>query len=103
MQFFEMVAARPAYSGMWLGIGVCLGTACYVKNSQLVIDKFSELLGIQAGETTEDGMFTLDALRCIGACALAPALSVNGKVYPKVTPDQVERIINEYRNMEAAE
>jgi NADH:ubiquinone oxidoreductase subunit E len=48
-------------------------------------------------------MFTLDALRCIGACALAPALSVNGKVYPKVTPDQVERIINEYRNMEAAE
>ena len=98
--FYSFFSLNP--KGKYV-IGVCLGTACYVKNSQLVIDKFSELLGIQAGETTEDGMFTLDALRCIGACALAPALSVNGKVYPKVTPDQVERIINEYRNMEAAE
>ncbi len=78
-------------------IGVCLGTACYVKGAQLVIDKFSELLNIKPGETTEDGMFTLDALRCIGACGIAPAISINGKVYPKMTVDQVEPLIREYR------
>jgi NADH-quinone oxidoreductase subunit E/NADP-reducing hydrogenase subunit HndA len=78
-------------------IGVCLGTACYVKGSQLVMDKFSELLGIKPGETTEDGLFTLDALRCIGACGIAPAISVNGKVYPKMSVDKVQAVINEYR------
>ncbi len=78
-------------------IGVCLGTACYVKGSQLVMDKFSELLGIKPGETTEDGLFTLDALRCIGACGIAPAISINGKVYPKMSVDKVSAIINEYR------
>ena len=66
-------------------IGVCLGTACYVKGAQQVIDKFSEILGIGAGQTTEDGLFTIDALRCIGACGIAPAVTINGKVYPKVT------------------
>ena len=78
-------------------IGVCLGTACYVKGSQLVMDKFSELLGIKPGETTEDGLFTLDALRCIGACGIAPAISINGKVYPKMSVDKVSAVINEYR------
>ncbi len=82
-------------------IGVCLGTACYVKGSQLVLDKFSELLGINPGETTEDGLFTLDVLRCIGACAVAPAVSVNGKVYPQVKVDNVKNIIAEYRAKEA--
>ena len=65
-------------------VGVCLGTACYVKGSQLVLDKFEELLGIKPGETTSDGLFTLDALRCVGACAIAPAVSINGKVHPMV-------------------
>ena len=83
-------------------IGCCLGTACYVKGAQKVIDKFTELLGIGPGETTPDGMFTLDALRCIGACGIAPAVSVNGKVYPKISPDQVPEIIEEYRAKEAA-
>ena len=78
-------------------IGVCLGTACYVKGSQQIIDKFAELLNIQPGQTTEDGLFTLDALRCIGACGIAPAVSINGKVYPKVSVGQVEGIINSYR------
>lgn len=77
-------------------IGVCLGTACYVKGSQLVLDKFSELLGINPGETTPDGLFTLDVLRCIGACAVAPAVSINGKVYPQVKVDNVKNIIAEY-------
>lgn len=78
-------------------IGVCLGTACYVKGSQLVLDKFSQLLGINPGETTEDGLFTLDVLRCLGACCIAPAVSVNGKVYASVSVDSVAGIIEEYR------
>ena len=82
-------------------IGVCLGTACYVKGSQLVLDKFAELLNIKPGETSADGLFTLDVLRCVGACAIAPAVSINGKVYPMVEVKQVEGIINEYRAKEA--
>ncbi len=82
-------------------IGVCLGTACYVKGSQLVLDKFCELLGINPGETTEDGLFTIDVLRCIGACAVAPAVSINGKVYPQVKVDNVKNIIADYRAREA--
>lgn len=82
-------------------VGICLGTACYVKGAQLVLDKFSELLGIAPGETTEDGLFTLDVLRCIGACAIAPAVSINGKVYPQVKVDNVKKIIDDYRALEA--
>ncbi|MBR6403875.1 MAG: NAD(P)H-dependent oxidoreductase subunit E [Eubacterium sp.] len=78
-------------------IGCCLGTACYVKGAQQVIDKFSEILGIKPGETTADGLFTLDALRCIGACGIAPAVSISGKVYPKVEVGQVSEIIDSYR------
>ena len=74
-------------------IGCCLGTACYVKGGQQVIDKFSELLNIAPGQTTEDGLFTLDALRCIGACGIAPAVSINGTVYPKMTASQVQELI----------
>ncbi len=81
-------------------IGCCLGTACYVKGAQQVIDKFSELLGIGPGQTTEDGLFTIDALRCIGACGIAPAVSINGKVYPKVTVSQVHDIVASYQDAE---
>ena len=80
-------------------IGVCIGTACYVKG-QNVLDKFGELLKIKPGQTTEDGLFTLDGLRCIGACGIAPAISINGKVYPKVKLSDVPKIIEEYRNKE---
>ena len=83
-------------------VGCCLGTACYVKGAQQVIDKFSEILNIKPGETSEDGMFTLDALRCIGACGIAPAVTINGKVYPKVTVDMVPGIVEEYRAMGGA-
>ena len=82
-------------------IGVCLGTACYVKGAQQIVDKFSEIIGIKPGETSEDGLFTLDALRCIGACGIAPAVTINGKVYPKLTVDAVPKIVEEYRAMEA--
>ena len=81
-------------------IGCCLGTACYVKGAQQVIDKFSEILGIKPGETTKDGLFTIDALRCIGACGIAPAVSINGQVYPKVSVNAVPAIIEEYRAKE---
>ena len=80
-------------------IGVCLGTACYVKDGQQIIDKFSELLGIKPGETTEDGLFTLSALRYIGACSIAPAVNINGKVYPKMTVDKVIKVVEEYRKL----
>ena len=79
-------------------IGCCLGTACYVKGGQQVIDKFSELLHIKPGETSEDGLFTLDALRCIGACGIAPAVTINGKVYPKMSPSMVQDVIAEYKS-----
>ncbi len=82
-------------------IGCCLGTACYVKDAQKVIDKFSDELKIAPGQTSEDGLFTLDALRCIGACGIAPAVTINGTVYPKVTVDQVPEIIANYRSQEA--
>lgn len=82
-------------------IGVCLGTACYVKGSQAILDKFSEILGVKPGQTTDDNLFTLDVLRCVGACAIAPAVTVNGKVYPQVKPDDVNKIIMEYKAKEA--
>lgn len=92
--FYSFFSLKP--KGKYV-IGCCLGTACYVKGAQQVIDKFSEILGIQPGETTEDGMFTIDALRCIGACGIAPAVSINGKVYPKVSVSAVQGIIDELR------
>lgn len=78
-------------------IGCCLGTACYVKGSQQIIDQFCTLLNVQPGQTTEDGLFTIDALRCIGACAAAPAVTINGKIYSRVQVSDVPGIIAEYR------
>ncbi len=95
--FYSFFSLNP--KGKYV-IGCCLGTACYVKGAQQVIDKFSDILGIKPGETTEDGLFTLDALRCIGACAIAPAIKVNGKVYPKVSVSAVADIIEEYKSQE---
>ncbi len=97
--FYSFFSLEP--KGKYV-IGCCLGTACYVKGAQQVIDKFSEILKIRPGQTTEDGMFTLDALRCIGACGIAPAVMISGTVYPKVTVDQVPALIEEYRTKEGA-
>lgn len=97
--FYSFFSLKP--KGKYV-IGCCLGTACYVKGSQQVVDKFSEILNIKPGETSEDGMFTLDALRCIGACAIAPAVTINGKVYSKVAVSTVPEIIEELRGKEAA-
>ena len=97
--FYSFFSLKP--KGKYV-IGCCLGTACYVKGAQMVIDKFSDILGIKAGETTADGLFTLDALRCIGACAISPAIKINGKVYPKVKLDSVAAILDEYKQKEMA-
>ncbi|CCQ96214.1 NADP-reducing hydrogenase subunit HndA [[Clostridium] ultunense Esp] len=78
-------------------IGVCLGTACYVKGAQEILDKVEELLGIGVGQTTPDRKFSIDATRCLGACGLAPVLTVNEDVYGKLNPDDVKEIIEKYR------
>ena len=96
--FYSFFSLQP--KGKYV-IGVCMGTACYVKGAQQIIDKFSEIIGIKPGETSADGLFTLDALRCIGACGIAPAVTINGKVYPKLTVDVVPKIVQEYKDMEA--
>ena len=96
--FYSFFSLKP--KGKYV-IGVCLGTACYVKGAQQIIDKFSEVIGIKPGETSDDGLFTLDALRCIGACGIAPAVTINGKVYPKLTVDAVPGIVAEYKALEA--
>ena len=79
-------------------ISVCLGTACYVKGAQLVLDELEKVLGVPAGSTTPDGLFTLNATRCLGACGLAPVIMVNDDVYGRLNPDQVAGIIEKYRN-----
>ena len=75
---------------------VCLGTACYVKGAQAVYDKLKELLGIDEGECTPDGKFSLEACRCVGACGLAPVMMINDDVYGRLTPDMLEGILAKY-------
>jgi NADP-reducing hydrogenase subunit HndA len=78
-------------------ISVCMGTACYVKGSGLILEKLKEKLGLEVGQCTEDGLFSLDACRCIGACGLAPVVMINDDVYGRLVPDDIEGIINKYK------
>lgn len=77
-------------------ISICLGTACYVRGAEKVLDEFKKELNIVVGETTADGKFSLSCLRCVGACGLAPVVMVGEKVYGRVAPDGVKAIIAEY-------
>ena len=77
-------------------ISVCMGTACYVKGADKVLEEFEKHLKIKPGETTYDGKFSMDALRCVGACAIAPVVLVGEKVYQKVKPGDVAKILAEY-------
>ena len=77
--------------------GVCLGTACYVKGSQKVLDELLSELNITVGDTTQDGLFTVDATRCLGACGLAPVMMINDEVYGRLTPEEIPEIIAKYR------
>ena len=92
--FYSLFSLEP--KGKYV-IGCCLGTACYVKGAQRIIDQFCGILGIGPGQTTPDGLFSIDALRCIGACAAAPAVTINGEVYARVKPSEVPDIIAQYR------
>ena len=74
-------------------IQVCLGTACYVRGSAKILKRLSEMLGVEVGGTTQDRKFTLEVMRCMGACGLAPAVMVNGEVVPQVNPDKLHRIL----------
>ena len=79
-------------------ISVCLGTACYVKGSQKIMDRLRERLKIESGQTTEDGMFSIDETRCVGACGLAPVFTVNGEVYGKATVQKLDQVLDEIIN-----
>ncbi len=78
-------------------VGVCLGTACYVKGSGDILEKFKELLGIDVDGCTPDGKFSLEATRCIGACGLAPVFTINEDVYGRITADDVAGILAKYQ------
>ena len=80
-------------------VNVCMGTACYVKGANEVLDKFRTRLSIDVGECTEDRRFSLDACRCIGECGLAPVVTINDDVYGKLTPDDVDAIIDKYEEL----
>ena len=80
-----------------IAIAVCLGTACYVKGSGDILDKITQILGLPAGSTTPDGKYSLEATRCIGACGLAPVLTINNEVYGKLVPADMEGILAKYK------
>ena len=91
--FYAQFALQP--KGKYR-ISVCLGTACYVKGSGKIYEKLQELLQIQGGECTLDGKFSLDACRCVGACGIAPVMMINDDVHGRLTPDQVQGILEKY-------
>ncbi|HCH27999.1 MAG TPA: NAD(P)H-dependent oxidoreductase subunit E [Ruminococcaceae bacterium] len=93
--FYAQFALTP--KGKY-NISVCLGTACYVKGSGPIFDKLSEKLGIGSDECTEDGKFSLTACRCIGACGLAPVMTINDEVYGRLTVDDIDTILEKYKD-----
>ena len=91
--FYAQFALSP--KGQY-NISVCLGTACYVKGSGDVLDKICEILGIQPGECSADGKYSVEACRCIGACGLAPVMTINDEVYGRLTADMIPGILAKY-------
>jgi len=77
-------------------VSICMGTACYVKGAEKVLKEFEKKLNIKNGQTTSDGKFSMNTLRCIGACGLAPVVMIGDKVYGNVKPEEVKNIIKEY-------
>ena len=92
--FYSQFSLQP--KGKYVA-GVCLGTACYVKNSQKVLDKLSEELNVPVGKTSADGLFTLNATRCLGACGLAPVMMINDEVYGRLTENEIPGILAKYK------
>ena len=91
--FYSYFTIKPRGENV---INVCMGTACFVRGSADVLEEFQKKLELKNGETTGDGKFTLGSLRCVGACGLAPVVTINDKVYGHVTVDQVDKILAEY-------
>ncbi|SKA98053.1 NADH-quinone oxidoreductase subunit E [Caloramator quimbayensis] len=91
--FYKALSLKP--KGKYI-IKVCDGTACHIRSSMVLIDEIYNILKIRIGETTEDGMFSLETVNCLGSCAIAPVMVVNDKYYGKVTPAMVREIIKEY-------
>ena len=81
-------------------VSICMGTACFVRGAEQVVDEFKRQLKIEVGETTDDGKFSISCLRCVGACGLAPVVMVGDKVYGRVAPNEVKKIIAEYKEKE---
>lgn len=81
-------------------IQVCMGTACYLKGAQRLVDEMKEQLKIEEGQTTPDGLFQLELVRCVGCCGLSPVIAVGEKIYGKVTPSEVSAIISEYEKQD---
>lgn len=92
--FYSQFSLQP--KGQYV-VGVCLGTACYVKGSAKVLDKVMDELKIRVGKTTPDGKFTLQSTRCLGACGLAPVMMINDEVYGRLTPDEIPAILEKYK------
>ena len=92
--FYSQISLNPKGD---VTIAVCLGTACYVKGSGDLINKISEIIGIESGETSADGKWSLEATRCIGACGLAPVLTINDEVYGRLVVDDIPGIIAKYQ------
>ncbi|MEL7588424.1 MAG: NAD(P)H-dependent oxidoreductase subunit E [Prolixibacteraceae bacterium] len=90
LTFYSFFSTRP--KGKYT-VSICLGTACYVRGGKDVLQKLKDVLAIEVGETTHDKVFSLQVMRCIGACGLAPAMSVNNKVYKQVNPNKVQAIL----------
>ena len=90
--FYSRFSLKP--KGKY-NISVCLGTACFVKGSQKIMDRLLERLKINPGETTEDGLFSIEETRCVGACGLAPVFTVNGEVYGKATVQMLDKVLDE--------
>lgn len=91
--FYSRFTLKPRGKYM---IGVCMGTACYVKDSQGILDAFKKELNLESGETTPDGKFTLEATRCLGCCGLAPLIMVNEDVHGKLVPADIPEILKKY-------
>ena len=95
--FYSRFSLKP--KGKY-NVSVCLGTACFVKGSQKIMDRLQERLGIKPGETTKDGLFSIEETRCVGACGLAPVFTVNGEVYGKATVQKLDQVLDELKNKE---
>ncbi len=90
LTFYSFFSTKP--KGKY-SVSVCLGTACYVRGGKEVLNKLKGVMAIDVGETTEDKLFSLSVMRCIGSCGLAPAMTINGKVYKQVSPSKIQRIL----------